>query len=273
MTTSTVQNRITDLFSTKSDRLLNVYFTAGFPELNDTRTVLQGLQQAGVDLVEIGMPYSDPVADGEVIQQSNGVALDNGMTLRILFDQLAGCREERLEGRIPGDSLIIPLLLMGYINPVLQFGVEAFCQKCQEVGVDGVILPDLPFDLYVAEYKATFDRYGILNIFLITPQTSDERIRLIDEASEGFIYMVSSASITGSVSGITDTMTAYFERVAAMNLRNPRLIGFGITNQETFDTACEHANGAIIGSAFVKHLQKNGPDAAGIEAFATAIRP
>lgn len=261
--TTTLQNRITDLFSTKSDRLLNVYFTAGFPQLNDTRTVLRGLQKAGVDLVEIGMPYSDPVADGEVIQQSNMQALDNGMTLRILFDQLAGCRDE----------LTVPILLMGYINPVLQFGVEAFCQKCQEVGVDGVILPDLPFDLYLADYKDIFERYGILNIFLITPQTSDERIHFIDEASEGFIYMVSSASITGSVSGISDTMKAYFERVAGMNLRNPRLIGFGINNQETFDTASEHANGAIIGSAFVKHLQKNGPGAEGIEAFLKAIRP
>ncbi|HEX9958291.1 MAG TPA: tryptophan synthase subunit alpha [Fibrella sp.] len=263
MTTTSIQNRITDLFSQKSERLLNVYFTAGFPQLTDTRTVLRGLQQAGVDLVEIGMPYSDPVADGEVIQQSNMQALENGMTLRILFDQLAGCREE----------ITVPLLLMGYINPVLQFGVDAFCQKCQEVGIDGVILPDLPFDLYVDEYKAIFDQYGILNIFLITPQTPDERIRFIDEASEGFIYMVSSASITGSVTGISDTMATYFERIATMNLRNPRLIGFGINNQETFDTASQHANGAIIGSAFVKHLQKNGPGAAGIEAFVQAIRP
>ena len=258
-----LQNRITDLFLSRNDRLLNVYFTAGFPRLNDTRTVLRGLQQAGVDLVEIGMPYSDPVADGEVIQQSNGVALDNGMSLRVLFEQLANCRDE----------LTVPILLMGYINPVLQFGVEAFCQKCREVGVDGVILPDLPFDLYVAEYKHIFEQYGILNIFLITPQTSDERIRFIDEASEGFIYMVSSASTTGSVSGISSTMEAYFERIAGMNLRNPRLIGFGINNQATFDTASEHANGAIIGSAFVKHLEKNGPDAVGIEAFVKAVRP
>lgn len=263
MTSTTLQNRITDLFTQKGERLLNVYFTAGFPQLADTRTVLRGLQQAGVDLIEIGMPYSDPVADGEVIQQSNMQALDNGMSLRILFDQLADCRDE----------LTLPILLMGYINPVLQFGVEAFCQKCREVGIDGVILPDLPFDLYVAEYKETFERYGLLNIFLITPQTADERIRLIDEASEGFIYMVSSASITGSVSGISNTMKAYFERVGAMNLRNPRLIGFGINNQETFDTASEHANGAIIGSAFVKHLEKNGPGAEGIQAFVRAIRP
>ncbi|MEZ0608808.1 tryptophan synthase subunit alpha [Fibrella sp. WM1] len=256
------QNRITELFAQKSGRLLNVYFTAGFPQLTDTRLVLRGLQEAGVDLVEIGMPYSDPVADGETIQQSNGVALENGMSLKVLFEQLAGCREE----------ISVPILLMGYVNPVLQFGVEAFCQKCQEVGVDGVILPDLPFDLFVDEYKAIFDRYGILNIFLITPQTSDERIRFIDEVSDGFIYMVSSASITGSVSGINDTMRAYFERVQAMNLRNPRLIGFGINNQETFDSACQFANGAIIGSAFIRHLQEQGTSAEGIATFVQNIR-
>ncbi|CCG98489.1 tryptophan synthase, alpha subunit [Fibrella aestuarina BUZ 2] len=256
------QNRITELFAQKSERLLNVYFTAGFPQLTDTRTVLRGLQQAGVDLVEIGMPYSDPVADGETIQQSNGVALENGMSLRVLFEQLAGCRQE----------INVPILLMGYVNPVLQFGVEAFCQKCQEVGVDGVILPDLPFDLFVDEYKAIFDRYGILNIFLITPQTSDERIRFIDEVSDGFIYMVSSASITGSVSGINDTMRAYFDRVQAMNLRNPRLIGFGINNQDTFDSACQFANGAIIGSAFIRHLQESGTSAEGIASFVQNIR-
>lgn len=256
------QNRITELFAQKIGRLLNVYFTAGFPQLTDTRLVLRGLQEAGVDLVEIGMPYSDPVADGETIQQSNGVALENGMSLKVLFEQLAGCREE----------ISVPILLMGYVNPVLQFGVEAFCQKCQEVGVDGVILPDLPFDLFVDEYKAIFDRYGILNIFLITPQTSDERIRFIDEVSDGFIYMVSSASITGSVSGINDTMRAYFERVQAMNLRNPRLIGFGINNQETFDSACQFANGAIIGSAFIRHLQEQGTSAEGIATFVQNIR-
>lgn len=256
------QNRITELFAQKSERLLNVYFTAGFPQLTDTRLVLRGLQQAGVDLVEIGMPYSDPVADGETIQQSNGVALENGMSLKVLFEQLEGCRQE----------VSVPILLMGYVNPVLQFGVEAFCQKCQEVGVDGVILPDLPFDLFVDEYKAIFDRYGILNIFLITPQTSDERIRFIDEVSDGFIYMVSSASITGSVSGINDTMRAYFERVQAMNLRNPRLIGFGINNQDTFDSACEFANGAIIGSAFIRHLQESGTSAEGIASFVQNIR-
>lgn len=264
---TTLQNRITDLFAQKNERLLNVYFTAGYPQLSDTRTVLRGLQAAGVDLVEIGMPYSDPVADGETIQQSNGVALENGMTLKVLFDQLAGCRDDRGAGPID-----VPILLMGYINPVLQFGVEAFCQKCREVGVDGVILPDLPFDLFVDEYKAIFDQYGILNIFLITPQTSDERIRFIDEVSEGFVYMVSSASITGSVTGISEPMRAYFERVRAMNLRNPQLIGFGINNAETFDTACQYANGAIVGSAFIRHLQEAGTSAEGIRLFVRGLR-
>ena len=172
MTTTTTQNRITDLFAQKSERLLNIYFTAGFPNLTDTIPVLRGLQAAGVDIVEIGMPYSDPVADGETIQQSNGKALDNGMSLKTLFAQLAGCREE---GR-SGDPVTVPILLMGYINPVLQFGVENFCRTCQEVGIDGVILPDLPLDLFLADYAETFREYGILNVNLITPQTSESRI-------------------------------------------------------------------------------------------------
>lgn len=256
------QNRITDLFVQKSERLLNVYFTAGFPNLDDTRTILRGLQQAGVDLVEIGMPYSDPVADGETIQQSNGRALENGMSLKTLFAQLDGCRDE----------LSMPILLMGYINPVLQFGVEAFCQRCAEVGVDGVILPDLPLDLYLAEYAHTFREYGILNVNLITPQTSDARIRHIDAESEGFIYMVSSASITGSTKGISDEMRAYFARIQAMNLRSPRFIGFGINDHATFDTACQYANGAFVGSAFIRHLAQHGPDSDSIGAFVQTIR-
>jgi tryptophan synthase alpha chain len=201
MTQELTQNRITNLFSQKSERLLNVYFTAGFPSLNDTTTILRGLQAAGVDLVEIGMPYSDPVADGETIQHSNEHALHNGMSLKTLFSQLADCRKDTT-----GEPVTVPILLMGYINPVLQFGVENFCQKCQEVGVDGVILPDLPLDLFLDEYASIFRHYGILNVNLITPQTTEDRIRLIDTESDGFIYMVSSASITGSVKGISDTM-------------------------------------------------------------------
>jgi tryptophan synthase alpha chain len=262
MTTSIIQNRITDLFAQKNERLLNVYFTAGFPKLDDTMTILRGLQGAGVDLVEIGMPYSDPVADGETIQKSNGVALENGMSLKTLFAQLADCRQE----------INVPILMMGYINPVLQFGVENFCRMCREVGVDGVILPDLPLDLYIDEYAETFREFGILNVHLITPQTSDERIRFIDEESDGFIYMVSSASITGAVSGISDPMRTYFERIQEMNLRNPRLIGFGINDHETFDTASQYANGAIVGSAFIRHLDQQGTSPESIEAFVKTIR-
>ncbi|MVM29855.1 tryptophan synthase subunit alpha [Spirosoma sp. HMF4905] len=267
MTQELTQNRITDLFTRKSERLLNVYFTAGFPALNDTVSILRGLQAAGVDIVEIGMPYSDPVADGETIQQSNEKALENGMSLKTLFAQLADCRKGT-----DGDPVTVPILLMGYINPVLQYGVEKFCQKCQEVGVDGVILPDLPLDLFLDDYAPIFNEYGILNVNLITPQTSEARIRHIDKESDGFIYMVSSASITGSVKGVSDTMQAYFERIAAMNLRNPRLIGFGINNHETFDTASNYANGAIVGSAFIRHLSEKGTSAESIQAFVQTIR-
>lgn len=265
-TVDATTNRITSLFEQKSERLLNVYFTAGYPSLNDTTTILRGLQEAGVDLVEIGMPYSDPVADGETIQQSNEHALNNGMSLKTLFAQLAGCRTD------VDNPITVPILLMGYINPVLQFGVENFCRKCQEVGVDGVILPDLPLDLFLDEYASTFRHYGIVNVNLITPQTTEARIRLIDAESDGFIYMVSSASITGSVKGVSDTMKAYFERIRGMNLRNPRLIGFGINNHETFDTASQYANGAIVGSAFIRHLSEKGTSAESIRAFVETIR-
>jgi tryptophan synthase alpha chain len=235
-------NRIIKTFQEKKGNILNVYFTAGYPNLNDTSTVLHSLQKSGVDMIEIGMPYSDPVADGETIQQANQIALDNGMTVKLLFEQLQNIRQ----------TVSVPILLMGYLNPVLQFGVEEFCQKCQEIGVDGLILPDMPVNVYEDEYKAIFDKYGILNIFLITPQTADARIRQIDEISEGFIYMVSSASTTGAKSGISDVQESYFERISAMNLRNPRLIGFGISDNKTFQKAAKNSAGAIIGSAFVK---------------------
>lgn len=239
-------NRITKLFQEKNNNILNIYFTAGYPKLNDTVTVLEALEEAGADIAEIGMPYSDPVADGETIQQSNQVALENGMSLKVLFSQLEGMR----------NKVSIPVVLMGYINPVIQFGVENFCKKCQEVGVDGLILPDLPISEYEEEYKPIFEKYGLSNVFLITPQTSESRIRQIDELSNSFIYMVSSASITGSTSGITPQMEAYFNRVNAMNLKNPRLIGFGIKDRATFSKACEYANGAIIGSQFIRVLSE-----------------
>ncbi|MEN7551390.1 tryptophan synthase subunit alpha [Rapidithrix thailandica] len=239
-------NRIDQLFQQKKERVLNVYFTAGYPQLNDTCTIIKTLQQSGADLIEIGMPFSDPVADGPTIQESNQVALNNGMSLKLLFEQLKGIREE----------VSIPIVLMGYINPVLQFGIEAFCKACQEVGVDGLILPDLPMQEYLKEYKGLFDQYGLHNIFLITPQTSDDRICEIDSNSKGFIYMVSSASTTGAKTDISQSQIDYFERVKQMQLQNPTLIGFGISNQATFRQACQYASGAIIGSAFIKVLSQ-----------------
>lgn len=237
-------NRISALFASRKEPILNIYATAGYPNLGDTMLVLNALQEGGVDIIEIGMPYSDPVADGETIQQSNQVSLDQGMTVSHLFDQLKNMRP----------SISVPVLLMGYINPVLQFGVERFCQKCQEVGVDGLILPDLPMAEYQQSYQSIFERYGLFNIFLITPQTSDERIKQIDAVSEGFIYMVSSASTTGAKTGISTDQETYFKRIEAMDLKNPRLVGFGISDRESFIKASNGASGAIIGSAFVKLL-------------------
>lgn len=236
-------NRITSLFKEKSQNVLNIYFTAGFPTLNDTPDILKALQEGGADIVEIGMPYSDPVADGETIQDSNQAALENGMSIKVLFEQLENIRAE---------GVTLPIILMGYLNPVYQYGIENFCKKCKEIGIDGLILPDLPVDEYFREYKAIFESYGILNIFLITPQTSEDRIRKIDEISDGFIYMVSSASVTGATSGINAGMEEYFNRVNAMNLKNPRLIGFGIKDKKTFSKAAQYASGAIIGSQFVR---------------------
>lgn len=241
-------NRITDLFEKKKDPILSIFYTAGFPKLNDTVTILKSLEANGVDLVELGMPYSDPVADGETIQASNQKALENGMSVALLFEQLQNIRNEGLR---------IPIILMGYFNPVFQFGVEEFCKKCQEVGVDGLILPDLPFEEYQLNYKEVFQKYGLLNIFLITPQTSNDRIKEIDNGSEGFIYMVSSASVTGATSGVSTNMEAYFERINQLNLRNPRLIGFGIKDKESFEKSTKHASGAIIGSQFVRVLENS----------------
>jgi tryptophan synthase alpha chain len=255
-------NRISRLFKEKQEDVLNVYFTAGFPRLHDTVTILESLQEAGADLIEIGMPYSDPVADGETIQQSNQKALENGMTIRLLLEQLQGIRR----------TVSVPILLMGYLNPVMQYGMERFCQACQQVGIDGLILPDMPLLEYQEEYKPLFDRYGLYNTFLITPQTSEERIRRIDEISDGFIYMVSSASVTGSTSGISTEQEAYFERINAMNLRNPRLIGFGISDYQSFSRASQFANGAIIGSAFIKVIEKASDLRKDIADFVTSVK-
>jgi tryptophan synthase alpha chain len=237
-------NRIEQLFQSKDKEILTIYFTAGFPNLHDTTQIIRLLAQNGVDLIEIGMPFSDPLADGEVIQKSSEVALKNGMTIELLFEQLKDIRKETQ----------IPLVLMGYLNPVLQFGVENFCKACAEVGVDGVILPDLPLQEYIDEYKAIFEQYGLFNIFLITPQTSEARIRKIDEVSKGFIYLVAQATTTGTKSGVSEEQEAYFKRIVAMNLKNPTQIGFGISDAESFQKACRYAKGAIIGSAFIKHI-------------------
>ena len=240
-----VNNRINHLFRDKPGKILSVYFTAGYPGVDDTRTIIETLAASGVDLIEIGIPFSDPVADGPTIQASSQTALDNGMTLDRLFTQLKSIR----------DTVDIPLILMGYLNPVLQYGLSAFCSKARAAGIDGLIIPDLPMQEYLEQYKALFDQSELHNIFLISPQTSEERIRLIDEKTDGFIYMVSSASITGARSGITSEQESYFERIRKMNLKNPALIGFGISNKATFDTACQYAQGAIIGSAFIKALK------------------
>lgn len=231
----------------ESKKLLSIYFTAGFPSLNDTVTIIQNLEKSGVDMIEIGLPFSDPLADGPTIQASSTQALKNGMTTEVLFNQIKDIRK----------SVSIPLIVMGYFNPMLQYGVEAFCKKCQEIGIDGLIIPDLPVDVYNEAYKATFEKYGLINVFLITPQTSVERIHFIDSISNGFIYMVSSASVTGSQSGFGDENTTYFKRIANMNLKNPQIIGFGISDNKTFTQATEHAKGAIIGSAFIKFLTNN----------------
>lgn len=236
-------NRINQLFEKKQKNILSVYFTAGFPKLEDTVPVLKALQANGVDLVEIGIPFSDPMADGPVIQQSSHEALQNGMSIRKLFSQLTDIRRE----------IQIPLVMMGYLNPVMQFGFENFCRECSRVGVDGMIIPDLPMSDYLHEYKAIADKYDLKFIFLITPETSEERIRQIDEHTNGFIYMVSSAAVTGTQQSF-DSRIAYFNRINAMGLKNPRLIGFGVSNKATFDMVNQHASGAIIGSAFIKTL-------------------
>lgn len=256
-----MKNRINQLFQDKKENILSVYFTAGYPQVNDTVEIIKTLEKNGVDLIEIGMPFSDPVADGPVIQNSSTVALRNGMSIKQLFEQLKSIRQ----------TVNIPLILMGYLNPVIQFGLEAFCKKCQEVGIDGLILPDLPVSVYQEEYKELFEQYGLHNILLITPQTSDARIQEIDKASGGFIYMVSSSSTTGTKDKVSDFHEDYFNRVNQLKLNNPRLIGFGISNQETFENACKYASGAIIGSAFVKALEQDKTLEEKISAFVNRI--
>lgn len=255
-------NRINKLFQDKKKDILSVYFTAGFPALNDTLTIIQELEKNGVDMIEIGMPFSDPLADGPTIQRSSEIALENGMTIKLLFQQLQNFRNKTSE---------IPLILMGYLNPVLQYGVEQFCKDASSLGISGLIIPDLPLQEYLDEYKTIFEKYDLKNIFLITPQTSENRIRLIDKHSDGFIYMVSSASTTGAKNEIGEEQENYFKRINGMKLKNPTIIGFGIHDHKTFSKACEFANGAIIGSAFIKAIDKSTDLKKDLAVFVTSI--
>ena len=241
-------------------KLLSIYFTAGYPSLDDTIDIIFKLQESGVDMIEIGLPFSDPLADGPTIQESSAKAIKNGMNTNALFDQLKGIR----------DKVSIPLIIMGYFNPILQYGVEDFCEKCSEIGIDGLIIPDLPIDYYEANYKSIFEENHLYNMFLIAPQTSDDRIRKIDSISNGFIYMVSSSSITGSKSSFTPEQISYFERIEKMNLKTPRIIGFGVGNKQTFNTVVKYSKGAIIGSAFIKNLHEHGINS--ISSYIDSIR-
>lgn len=240
-------NRIDKLFAAKSRDVLSVYFTAGYPRVEDTVPTIEALAGAGVDMIEIGIPFSDPMADGAVIQRSSTVALTNGMTLARLFEQLKNIRP-RVE---------IPLVAMGYLNPVMQFGIERFCEKCAEVGIDGIIIPDLPFADYMRDFKPLTERYGLHFVSLITPETEPERIRMIDEQTSGFVYMVSTAGATGVRDRFSAETLDYFRSVEAMELRNPRMVGFGISNRATFESASQYAAGAIIGSAFIRLVGEN----------------
>ncbi|MEN9917617.1 MAG: hypothetical protein RL662_53 [Bacteroidota bacterium] len=254
-------NRIKQLFERKAQNILSIYFTAGFPNLNDTVDVIKELEANGVDLIEIGIPFSDPMADGPTIQESGTIALQNGMTLKKLFEQLASIRE----------TVSIPLIMMGYLNPIMQFGFDNFCKQCKKIGVDGAIIPDLPFDDYIKQYKPIADAHGIKIIMLITPETSEERVRLIDEHTDGFIYMVSSASTTGAQSSFDSRKQAYFKKINSMNLRNPRLIGFGISNKATLEAAQANASGAIIGSKFITLLKESTSIKEAVQALKTSL--
>jgi tryptophan synthase alpha chain len=255
-------NRITRLFETKPSGILSVYFSAGFPQLDDTLPVLRALQGGGVDMAEIGIPFSDPMADGPVIQASSTQALRNGMSLHLLFDQLKDVRRE----------IHIPLILMGYLNPIMQYGFENFFRDAAAVGVDGMIVPDLPFDEYIASWKTPTEAYDLKMIMLITPETSEERIRLIDAHTSGFIYMVSSAATTGAQARFDDERQVYFRRIEGMQLRNPRLVGFGVSNAATFSAASACSSGAIVGSKFVEILSSSASAASAVEQLVSLLR-
>ncbi|TAD90377.1 MAG: tryptophan synthase subunit alpha [Bacteroidetes bacterium] len=260
--------RLEALFSHKKQRVLNVYCTAGYPKLNDTLPLMHSLQQHGADIIELGMPYSDPIADGPTIQNSNMVAIENGMTIATLFDQLKSLRTGQTNATT---ALTIPVILMGYMNPVLQYGFENFCAQAAAVGVDGLILPDLPEYEFETIYGAIIKKYGLDFIFLVTPETAVERIKKLDELSTGFLYAVSSSSTTGSNTGTMGDVAAYLEKLHALNLKNPILVGFGIKDKQSFETACAHAQGAIIGSAYIKALENSSDVDAATKAFLDGI--
>lgn len=240
-------NRIKKKLKQSKD-ILSIYFTVGFPCLNDTLQIIKELDSSKVDMIELGLPFSDPLADGQTIQNSSKIALANGMSTQLLFEQLIDIR----------NHTDIPLIIMGYFNPIFQYGIDLFCKKCKEIGIDGLIIPDLPPEIYINDYKKFFQQNDLINIFLITPQTSDDRVRFIDSISDGFIYMVSSSSITGGENNFTKENIDYFKRIKNLKLKSPKIIGFGISNRKIFLTANNYANGCIIGSAFIKHIQKNG---------------
>jgi tryptophan synthase alpha chain len=256
-------NRLQQKFQDKKENLLTVYFTAGYPELNDTGTIIKELEAAGADIIEVGMPFSDPVADGPTIQASSLKALGNGMGIKVLLEQLKAIKNE----------VNIPILLMGYINPIWKYGVEKFMDDCEESGVSGLILPDIPLNEYLSDYQPLYEKHKLSNVFLITPQTSDERIRAYDEACNGFIYMVSSASTTGANKAVDEEkQVAYFNRVKSLNLKNPTQIGFNIKDKASFDRACSFANGGIIGSAFINKISEEGDLKLKVQEFVKSIR-
>lgn len=255
-------NRIQKLFTEKKNSILSVFYTAGFPKLNDTIEIAQQLEKVGADIIEIGIPFSDPIADGPVIQESNKIALDNGMTVKILLEQVKEIRA----------TVKLPIILMGYLNPVMQYGIEKFCADASAAGVDGMILPDMPMDEYQTEYKSLFESHGLSNTFLISPTTSEKRIRQIDDATNGFIYAVSASSTTGAKKGFDDKQVDYFKKLKSLKLENPFLIGFGISNHETFSKAGEYASGAIVGSAFITLLKGSNDFKLDIQKFVSMLK-